>query len=184
MGVVERYHTILALLFPSSWQDLAPENSRNIVFRFSGDMISTDLQILILGQGSERERYEVWRVPKGNLPIALQIDELREKLKTDDPKVIASFIRIEHFVIDHPSKKLKEIAQQFTTSCFPLARNEGFCVDCREYSFWLKSLSDSMSISMAGGDTSTSPLIQWIRAVRTAAEDQLSAEKNLGNSSR
>jgi len=181
MLTFEDYQAIVALVFPPVWKDLAPENSHNIVLRFSGDAISNDLQILIYGQGSDEERYEIWRMPKGKPSIYQQIDKLSETLKTNNPKAIASSIHIEHFVIHHPSKKLKEVARQFTTNCFPLARTARLGVDLRQYSFWLKSGPDSMFIDLWDGDQPSFPLIQWMWALRTAAEDQISAEKTLAD---
>jgi hypothetical protein len=168
------YEAVLTVLFPPVEHYLVPENSRNIILRFTSSMlINRDLQILIYGQGSQQERYEVWRLPKGSHPISWQVLELRERLKTNDAKVIASSIQIEHFVIGHPTDRLKETVAQIGALCFSPVQDEGFVIDGIRHSLWIESMSNSSSIVLEGGESSAHPLIKWMWAVRSATEGQL-----------
>ncbi len=174
------YLAVLDRLFPSVGQGNVPLNSRNIVLKFGGNYVVTEMEILIYGQDSKEERYEVWRVPNGNPPVFQQLIKLKAQLKTEDPEVLASSIAIEHGVIKQPSENVAEVAKQLFLPNFPLAEDQGITLDGIYYSFYMKSISNHTRIELIGpsGPFSSHPLIKWMSAMRTAVEAQLKAQKN------
>jgi len=174
------YEAVIDRLFPSVAQASVPTNSRNIVLKFGGTYIETEMQILIYGLGSKEEKYEVWRVPNRNRSIVRQLTELMKQLKTEDPDLLASYIVIEHRVIKQPNERVLDVAKQILLPNFPLTTDDGITVDGIYFSFYIKSISNHTHIELIGptGPYSHHPLIKWMSAMREALEAQLDAQKN------
>jgi hypothetical protein len=169
------YEAVLNRLFPPVGQGKVPRNARNIVLKYGSAFMYTEMQILVYGQGSAEERYEAWWVPDGAPSIFQQVIDLRSRLKTEDPDTLASSIRIEHRIIDHPNEKLLKTAKQLAELSFSPSHDEGFVLDGIYYSFYFKSSSNHTRIEFIGSTASFSnhPLIKWMAAMRSAVEAQL-----------
>jgi hypothetical protein len=174
------YEAVLDRLFPSVWQGSVPSNSRNIVLKFGGSFLDTEMEILIYGQDSKEERYEVWRVPNGKPSVLRQLMKLGPQVKQEDLEILVSSITIEHRIIRQPSKEVMDVARQLSLPNFPLSMDDGITLDGISYSFYLKSISNHTRIELIGpsGPLSSHPLIKWMYAMRTAVEAQLDAKKN------
>jgi len=175
MGSDPVYEAVFRRLFPSVGQGRFPRNSHNIVLKIRGIGFYTDMQILIYGQGSAEERYEAWWVRSGDPCVFRQLIDLRDRLKTDDPDVLAASIRVEHRVIEHPGERLVATAKDIAQVTFSPPQDEGEIVDGVEYSFYSRSGSNHTSIELLGltPPYSHHPLIKWIGAMRSAVEAQL-----------
>jgi hypothetical protein len=175
MGGDPVYEAVFRRLFPSVGQGRFPRNSHNIVLRIRGVGFYTDMQILIYGQGSAEERYEAWWVRSGDPSVFRQLIDLRARLKTDDPDVLAASIHVEHRVIERPSERLVAAAKDVAQVTFPPSQDEGQILDGVEYSFYCRSISNHTSIELLGltPPNSDHPLIKWIGAMRAAVEEQL-----------
>ncbi len=174
LDAAELYDAVVSRLFPSIVDGEFPSNSHSIMLRYTyGPAIYSEFQILIFGQGSKDERYEVWGLPKSEAPISQQIEKLEARLQTHDPAAIASSIRIQHVVIQDPGRALKGIAKQFNASLLSRAFEDRLCIDCIRYTLLFESISSSASFSIFGGRPSEYPLIKWMEAMRREAEAQL-----------
>jgi hypothetical protein len=133
------------------------------------------MQLLIFAEGSERERYEVWRVPKGDPSISKQIEQLQTRLGTDDPKLIASSIRIQHVVVDRPSRTLQDLVKEVDELRFSPVLDLGLSVDGVFYEFFARS-SYANTASISVDDSAKHPLVKWMEAMRAALDNQLDAQ--------
>jgi hypothetical protein len=169
------YDAVLDRLFPAVWQGSVPSNSRNVVLKFGGTYLDTEMEILIYGQDSKEERYEVWRVPNGKPSVLQQLMRLGPNVKKEDLETIASSITIEHRIIRHPSKEMTDIARQLSLPNFPLSVDDGITLDGISYNFYMRSISNNTHIELIGpnGPESRNPLIKWMTALRRAVEAQL-----------
>jgi hypothetical protein len=177
LAELRRYEAVLAELFPPIDNYRPPFGSRSLILRFvyGPPAVYTELQLLIFAEGSEAERYEVWRVPKGAPSISKQVEEIQARLGTDDPKAIASSIRIQHVVINRPTKALQNLAKRVDKLRFSPVLDRGFSVDGVFYEFFVRS-SYGNTASIRVDDSAKHPLVSWMEAMRTAVEKQIDSQ--------
>ena len=179
MGDDSLYDDVVNELFPSVWQAIVPSNARNVVLKFGGTYIDTEMQILIVGLDSPEEKYEVWYIPKGESSVFRQLLKLKSETKSSDPATLASSITVKHQVMK-PSTEVEKLAKQLSMPGFPLSVDDGITLDGIYYSFYMRSISNHTHIELVGPRAASSgnPLIKWMAAMRAAFEAQLESQKN------
>lgn len=179
IGEGSLYDDVIDQLFPSVWQAIVPQNSRNIVLKFGGTYVDTEMQILIFGLDSTEEKYEVWYIPKGEPSVFRQLIKLKTETKSSDPATLAASIVVKHRVINS-NDKLKSLVKQLSLADFPLSVDDGITLDGIYYSFYMRSISNHTRIELIGprAASSENPLIKWMAAMRAALEAQIESQKN------